>query len=128
MKDIINRKLKGDELSFFYNILHQLETDDNLKGYSLKRLPKKLRSVLYPNEGNISKTDELNKVLFKGKGASDFLRHLRNAFAHCNIIYDKNNNTYILYDEYRNQYSMYGCVEKEILEKIITTLINTRKI
>lgn len=126
MENKDKRKLQGDELTFFYNILYQHESEGNHNGFKLRKLPKNLRQVLCPSAGNISKSNELNKVYFVGKTAADFLRHIRNSFAHCNIQYDKKKNSYVLSDEYRKKCTMYGQIEKEILENIITILNKTR--
>lgn len=122
-------KLKNDELRFFYDFLFQYESDINHKGFNARKLSKDLRKVLANSQKNIRKPKDSNLILYTGKTViRDFLRHLRNAVAHCNVQYISNKNSFILYDEDKEgKCSMYGQINKALLYKLIDVIYKTRK-
>ena len=122
-------KLKNEELQFFYDFLYQYEKDENHKGYNSRYLSKDIRAVLSYNQKDIKKSKETNLILYTGKTViSDFLRHLRNAFAHCNIQSNSQKSYFVLYDEDRGgKCSMYGNINKAVFYKLISEINKTRK-
>lgn len=123
-------KLSEDELQFFYNFLFQYENDVNHKGYNSRYLNKELRSLLDNKQKNIKKPKETNLILYTGKTViADFLRHLRNAVAHCNIQSDSQKASFVLYDEDRSgKCSMYGIINKAVFYKLLSEINKTRKL
>lgn len=122
-------KLENDELSFFYDFLFQYESDINHKGFNAHKLSKELRKVLANSQKNIRKPKDSNLILYTGKYViRDFLRHLRNFEAHCNVQSVSHKNIFILYDEDKEgKCSMFGQINKAILYKLIKEINKTRK-
>ncbi|MBQ4483410.1 MAG: hypothetical protein II934_00155 [Prevotella sp.] len=123
--------LEDGELSFFYKILYQYESDSHHKGYDLRYLSKELRSMinLKGKQTNITTPKTKNTLFYTGNTViADFLRHVRNAFAHCNIGSSKNSLTFSFYDEYQGKCTMDGSMDKAIFYRLIKEINNTRKL
>ena len=122
-------KHENDELLFFYGFLYQYEKDANHKGYNSRYLSKDLRAVIDNHQKDIKKNKSNNLILYTGKTVvADFLRHLRNAVAHCNIQSVTEKNTFILYDEDRSgKCTMYGSINKPLFYKLISEINKTRR-
>lgn len=121
---------KENEIEFFYNILSQYESESNHKGYNYSRIEKVLQEKiqLELKKTPIVKPKEKNSFYYSGSSkAADFLRHVRNAFAHCNIFSDDTANTFSLYDEFRGECTMSGSMSKPLFYKLIKQLKDTRK-
>lgn len=131
MKNKMTRtKLAGTELSFFYEILYQYENEENHKGYDIRFLSKELRSKinLESKQKNITKPKTKNTICYNGNTViADLLRHIRNAFAHCNISTTNNSLTFSFYDEYQGRCTMSGSMDKAIFYNLIKEINNTRK-
>jgi len=121
-------KLDNNELQFFYDFLFQYENDKSHKGYNSRYLSKELRAVLVNDQKSIKKSKETNRVLYTGKTViADFLRHLRNSFAHCYIQSNNSKSLFVLYDKDRSgKCSMYGVVNKAVLYNLIREINKTR--
>lgn len=122
-------KLENEELLFFYDLLYKYEKDNNHKGYDSRYLSKDLRAVLSNNQKDIKKSKETNLILYTGKTViADFLRHLRNAIAHCYIQSSPQKASFLLYDEDRSgKCLMYGSVNKAVFYKLINEINKIRK-
>lgn len=121
--------LQGGEVELFYSILSQYENEKNHKGYNYSRIDKALQAIikLEIKKSPIVKPKENNTVYYTGSlKAADFLRHVRNSFAHCNIISNNNANTFSFYDEYQGYCTMSGCINKPLFCKLIKEFKNTR--
>ena len=119
----------GKEIECFYNILSQYESETNHKGYNYSRIDKTLQAKinLEIKKSPITNPKEKNTIYYTGSlKAADFLRHVRNAFAHCNIISDDNSMTYFFYDEYKGLCTMIGSMNKTLFKKLIKELKDTR--
>jgi len=125
----LKSKLEGDEVLLFYDFLYQYEKDSNHKGYNSRYLSKELRKVLMNNQKDIHKSQNTNAILYTGKTViADFLKHLRNSFAHCYIQSNSQKACFVLYDEDRSgKCSMYGIVNKALLYKLLKEINKTRK-
>lgn len=116
--------LNGDDLIFFYYDIGL----DNLQGWPQVY---DWDSVVYEFDGildiNACTADQIpenlieNKIRFtvsnqkdNGSKSAAFFRHLRNAFAHYNVVRERNN--YILTDGYPN-ITMRGLINAELLKK-----------
>lgn len=121
-------KLIDDELVYFYELLYEYESDDNHKGYNSRFLSKDLRSVLKNKQSSIKEPKTRNTILYSGSSViKDFLRHLRNAVAHCNVKSIDSTNTFEFYDEYQGRCTMAGSVSKTIFYQLIKEIRKTRK-
>ena len=122
-------KMENEELRFFYEFLYQYEKDDSHKGYNSRYLSKDLRTVLSNKQKDIKRFKETNLILYTGNTViADFLRHLRNAFAHCNIQSNSQKASFVLYDEDKSgKCTMYGNVNKAVFYKLISEINKTRK-
>ncbi len=122
-------KLDNKELQFFYDFLYQYETDVNHKGYNSRYLSKDLRKILNNKQKVIKKSKETNFILYKGKTViADFLKHVRNSFAHCNIQSSSQKNSFLLYDEDNSRKcSMYGNINKAVFYNLINEINKARK-
>ena len=123
--------LEKEEMSFFYEILFLYENDDNHKGYDIRFLSKELRSKidLKGKRTNITAPKAKNTLCYTGSTViADLLRHVRNAFAHCNIGSSINSLTFTFYDEYQRRCTMAGSMDKAIFYSLIKEIKKTRKI
>ena len=122
--------LEEDEAFFFYKILYQYENEENHKGYDIRYLSKELRSII-DSKGkgkNITKPKTKNTICYTGSTViADFLRHIRNAFAHCNIGSSKSSLTFSFYDEYQGRCTMSGSMDKAVFYNLIKEIKKTRK-
>lgn len=94
----------------------------NLLGFFVRRgitLDYKKKPELYQGEKNT--------VVFSSSGSRcvDFIRHVRNAFAHGMIL--KQGNTYELIDIYRKHLTMRGRIGVNLLRELIEKIEETRK-
>ena len=116
------------ELKFFYDFLYQYENDENHKGYNSRYLNKELRSILKHKQKSIKKPNEKNIILYSGGSVvADFLRHLRNVFAHCNIESVNEKMIFVFYDEYKGKCTMYGKIDKSLFYKLMKEIEKTRR-
>ncbi len=123
-------RLDKEEMDFFYQILYQYENEENHKGYNLRYLSKDLRSKinLKGKQTNITAPKAKNTLYYSGSTViADLLRHVRNAFAHCNIGSSKNSLTFTFYDEYQGRCTMAGSMDKAIFYSLISEINKTRK-
>lgn len=121
-------RLENDEVIFFYDVLYNYENEENHKGYSIRYLSKELRSKidLKGKQTNITAPKAKNTLYYNGKTViADLLRHVRNAFAHCNIGSSKN--SFSFYDEYQGRCTMAGTMDKAIFYNLIKEINKTRK-
>lgn len=123
-------KLEDYELRFFYNILYEYESDKSHKGFNAHYLSRGLRATLAHKQKDIQKTKDSNLILYTGKSViRDFLKHLRNAIAHCNVQSNSSKESFTLFDEDRNgKCSMYGRINKAIFYKLLNEIFKTRKL
>lgn len=122
--------LEAKEMEFFYKILYQYENEENHKGYNLRFLSRELRSkiVLKGKQTNITAPKSKNTLYYNGSTViADLLRHIRNAFAHCNISSSKNSSSFSFHDEYQGHCTMAGTMDKAIFYSLIKEINKTRK-
>lgn len=122
--------LEAPEANFFYEILFQFENEENHKGYDLRYLSRELRSKinLKGKQTNITTPKAPNTLYYNGSTViADLLRHIRNAFAHCNIGSSKNSTSFSFYDEYQGRCTMAGSMDKAIFYNLIKEIKKTRK-
>lgn len=122
--------LDEDNIQYFYSILSKYEMEDNHRGYNISRIDNKLKKkiTLKNKAKNITPQKTKNTILFTGKTvASDLLRHIRNAFAHCFIV--DTGKEFLFYDKNRfSKCSMDGRMDKAIFYQLIKELNNTRQL
>lgn len=126
--------LTDKELLFFSKLMLRYETEikSNPKGYDIKskELTRFLRAngitLDYKNKPELYR-GEKNTVVFRSHGSRcvDFLRHVRNAFAHGLVV--KQKNWYEFSDFYRKQLTMKGCIGVNLLKELIEKIEATRK-
>lgn len=126
--------LSDRELLFFTKLMLRYETEikSNPKGYDIKskELTRFLRAkgitLDYKKRPELYR-GEKNTVVFSSHGSRcvDFIRHVRNAFAHGLVV--KQGNTYELSDIYRKQLTMKGSIGMNLLKELITKIEATRK-
>ena len=126
--------LSDRELLFFTKLMLRYETEikPNSKGYGItnKELTRFLRSegitLDYRKKPELYQ-GEKNTVVFSSSGSRcvDFIRHVRNAFAHGLIV--KQGNTYELTDIYRKHLTMRGRIGVNLLRELIEKIEATRK-
>lgn len=123
--------LEPEEIKFFYEILYQYEKEEHHKGYDIRNLNKGLRSNnnLKGKQTNITAPKAKNTLFYNGsKIIADLLRHVRNAFAHCNIGSTNSSMTFTFYDEHQGRCTMAGSIDKAIFYSLIKEINKTRKI
>ncbi|MBQ8050384.1 MAG: hypothetical protein IJ197_02250 [Bacteroidaceae bacterium] len=121
-------RLKDTEVPFFYNIMYRYEVEER-KGYNFSQIDKGIRSIinLNNNQKSVSGIIPTNTICYSGGSKSvDFLRHIRNAFAHCNIISDDTKDVYTFYDEWHNQCTMKGSMNRNVFHKLINAIFETK--
>lgn len=126
--------LSDRELLFFTKLMLRYETEikSNPKGYDIKskELTRFLRAkgitLDYKKRPELYR-GEKNTVVFSSHGSRcvDFIRHVRNAFAHGLVV--KQKNWYELSDFYRKQLTMKGCIGVNLLKELIEKIEATRK-
>ena len=126
--------LSDRELLFFTKLMLRYETEikPNPKGYDIKNkeLTRFLRAkgitLDYKKKPELYQ-GEKNAVVFSSSGSRcvDFIRHVRNAFAHGLIV--KQGNTYELTDIYRKQFTMRGRIGVNLLRELIEKIEATRQ-
>lgn len=124
-------KLEKEDLSFFYDILYRYEKEDKHNGYDYRLVDKKLKNkiTLLHNQKSISTPKTKNTILYSGGPIIPaLLRHVRNAFAHCNIRSTEGGLTYSFYDEYQGNCTMSGTMDKAIFHGLIKEIQKIRKI
>ena len=120
--------LSDEEIMYFAKLMLRYESkikkDSN--GYNIRKLTKflqknniKLDHKTKP--ANYNRNDK-NTIVFSSHGSTcvDFIRHIRNAFAHNNI--QKVKNIYQLYDEYKKSPTMVGSIGINLLKKLIAEI------
>lgn len=126
--------LSDKEVLYFYNLLFRYETQicKDPKGYRYhkKEVEKFLRKHAIQLEyktKNIQMHNEKNTIYFTYNTSIcvDFIRHVRNAFAHGLLSKEKNN--YIIQDLYKRKYTAYGRISQKLLPELISVLENTKK-
>lgn len=123
--------LEPEEIKFFYDILYQYEKEEHHKGYDIRYLSRELRSKidLKGKQTNITAPKAKNALYYNGSTIiADLLRHVRNAFAHCNIGSTNSSLTFTFYDEYQGHCTMAGSMDKAIFYSLIKEINKTRKI
>lgn len=130
-----NNKLSNQELKYFYDLLFRYETEicENKTGYRIKdkELTKFLKGknvkLKYKNVDKIQEHDEKNTIYFTSNTSVcfDFIRHVRNSFAHCLLLKEKNN--YIIQDKYKKKYTMYGMIGQNLLKELIEKMESSKK-
>ena len=126
--------LSDRELLFFTKLMLRYETEikPNPKGYGItnKELTRFLRSegitLDYKKKPELYQ-GEKNTVVFSSSGSRcvDFIRHVRNAFAHGLIV--KQGNTYELTDISRKRLTMRGRIGVNLLRELIEKIEATRQ-
>ena len=104
--------------------------EDNHNGYDIRRVDKTIRSMISLNhkQKNVTTPKTKNTINYKGSVViPDLLRHIRNAFAHCNIGSVKGSMVFTFFDEYNGTCSMSGSMDKALLYKLIKEIKKTRK-
>lgn len=123
--------LSNDEKLFWSNLLIYVEEEVkpnsngfNITNKSLTQFCRQNNIVLVSQKGSkqlpaLSQTDK-NTIRFKysNKACATLLKHLRNAFAHCNINKDAKGN-YELQDKYNSSLTMTGRIEPNLLYKLV---------
>lgn len=136
MKTIINKPskfvLKNEkEILFFYDVLSKYESDrNNNLGYDYSKVDNNLKSKITLNhkQSPVEEPTTDNTLVYSGSSkAKELLHHVRNAFAHCNIISDDTKNTFSFYDEHNGTCNMIGSMDKTIFFNLIEEIIKTRK-
>lgn len=130
MKKRVKHALEGSERDFFYDLLAKYESESNHKGYNYSRVDKGLQAKVNlecKKKVPVNKPKDMNTFYFTGNSKSaDFLRHIRNAFAHCNIYSNDNMATFSIYDEHQGKCTMDGSMNKADLYKLIKEIYKTR--
>lgn len=124
-------ELTSDEAWTFYKVLYRYEKEQKEsrkhKGYDWGKVNPQLKESIKIdhsfNSGAVPETTENNTLNFKCKTvASDFLKHVRHAFAHNGISPDGNFYVITSYDKAKHC-SMSGRVDKNLLEELINEVI-----
>lgn len=120
--------LLDEEIMYFAKLMLRYESkikkDPN--GYNIRKLAKFLQrnniTLVHKTKPANFNGNEKNTVVFSSHGSAcvDFIRHIRNAFAHNNI--QKVKNTYQLYDEYKKSPTMKGSIGTNLLKKLIAEI------
>ena len=126
--------LSDKELLFFTKLMLSYETEikPNPTGFDIKNkeLTRFLRArgitLDYKKKPDLYQ-GEKNTVVFSSSGSRcvDFIRHVRNAFAHGLIV--KQGNTYELTDISRKRLTMKGRIGVNLLRELIEKIEETRK-
>lgn len=132
--------LSEKEISYFYNLLFRYEQEycQNPNGFDIRRADVFIKNnhitLVYNNKKKksfvIKDHNKTNTIMFKHTKNSvpmSLIYHVRNAFAHGQII-DKGTN-YVLYDIYgkKDNYTMYGVIRKELLQNLINLLEDNKR-
>ena len=120
MKAKVKQKLGKRDLQTFYDILSQYEMEENHNGYSITKIDKELKKKTNLNykQKIVRHPTTRNTISYKGdRVAGDLLRHVRNAFAHCNIR--STDKEFYFYDESRNVVTMDGRMDKAVFYQLI---------
>lgn len=132
-KDLLkgNNTLSDQEMARFSKLLflYERELRNNRTGFNLNKIKKFLheKSIALIYNGNVVEQTKKNTIAFSSSISVcfDFIRHVRNAFAHAQIIKEKN--SYILIDiKNGKELTMHGSINKELLPKLIDEMLNTR--
>ena len=128
-------KLSDNEILYFSKIMlrYEGEIKTNPKGYNIndKELKKFIRNNNIRLEYKMKCTqykEEKNTIFFSKCDDSvcvSFMRHIRNAFAHNNIV--KERNSYILTDKWHKNLTMNGRIGTNLLKDLIAKMEETRK-
>lgn len=134
-----------DMYSFVYefeNIIKAMKKDSQVKNAypDVKNIIKSNKSLFYKNViwkkrgelNGINKDDtKINNCIYCTLSQNtvflSFLRHLRNSFCHSKMVVKENDKIYYLEDEYNGNKSMIGNIKKEYLQKIIDSIIRSKK-
>ena len=124
--------LSDEEIKYFAKLMLRYESKikKDPKGYNFRKLTKFLRKNNITLDYKTKPTDyngnEKNTIIFSSKGSKcvNFIRHIRNAFAHNNIT--KVKNTYQLYDEDKKIPTMKGSIGTNLLKKLIAEIENMK--
>lgn len=136
MEETTINGLTKEEVAFLYRYVHfyenqikDLENSDDIREQE-DQLKEITKSIIYKicyqyelEDNNIAEMD--NEIYFtttKTKTLS-FLRHLRNAIAHCSITKKNNHYEFMDYNYQNNRPNMKGCVNCDVLEDIIKIFI-----
>lgn len=125
--------LSDKEVLYFYNLLFRYETKISKapKGYNYhrKEVGKFFRKNAIKLEYRTKKIqvhNEKNTIYFTSHTSIcvDFIRHVRNAFAHG--LLSKEKNIYIIQDLDKGKYTTYGRIGQNLLVELISVLENTK--
>ena len=132
----MTHNLSKDEIEFFYNILYKYEYE-SLAGYQDKEVEKMIGSkvALDDNHTDVENiTTEKKNCLQFPKRQSEckaILNHIRNAFAHGNIVSIENNTEFLIQDysdkKVRSKCNMLGIINKKDFYELIDAMEKTRK-
>ena len=128
MKAKVKQKLGEEEIQVFYNILCQYEMEENHNGYNITKIDKELKKKTNLNykQKIVKHPATRNTINYKGdRVAGDLLRHVRNAFAHCNIR--STNKEFYFYDECRNVVTKDGRMDKAVFYQLIKEINKTKQ-
>ncbi len=127
------------DIQFFYNIVGLCETDKKLLGFGFNR--EKIKPFREKIDINLvtkiaeDKEIKLNQIFFKisyrnsrlSEPASLLVR-IRNAFAHCQIIYNDKDKSYTMRDYNSKTPTMAARVKRKLLIDFISAILSSRTI
>lgn len=136
--DIEKKKLRDEEILYFYNILYEYEHDITHGGYNPDAFRRELNDLVIVNDqyektANISllKQNDLEFTPYNNNICWAILWHIRNSMAHGNLYSTNDDKNFLIFDysdrEKRTKCSMSGLVEKDKLIKLIEIINKTRK-
>ena len=138
---MIQKELTDEEILFFYKSVFLFNETDAVRkskwNKKIEEIEKQYHTKIYFTCEKIKKSQKENILYIKKKFINQshaliFIKHLRNAFAHNNIV--KNGDKYCLYDEdifltnntgkNKKEKTMQGAIECDFLRKIVEELNN----
>jgi hypothetical protein len=132
----MTHNLSKDEIEFFYNILYKYEHESHA-GYQDKEVEDLVGSKVtlddnHTDAENIT-SEKKNCLQFPNRQSKciAILYHIRNAFAHGNIMSIENNTEFLIQDysdkKVRSKCNMLGIINKKDFYELIDVMEKTRK-
>lgn len=129
--------LEDNEVLYFYNLLYILERETQYDGFNIQRIDKNLKRTVHLNsdfikDRSIPKPSVKNTINFRGRRqkTKQFLKHIRNSFAH-GLIESRGNAFYFLDmpsgKNPEKDATMQGCMSKITFYKLMKAIVKTHQ-